>query len=157
MTPIEGEARGDERMEPRSGGPGGHDRHNSRAFSEVALAAYIRHLALEKWREVTALQATPGIDLKQAVQDAGCFVARGAYRDIWERCWQSGVVAYLAAPEMPLYRYIEAAMQRAVQEEMDARKRRGDVAFEETIPHLDFLEQALNQLLKKAGEPPEPA
>ena len=87
-------------MERRRRGKGGKQgRRKSKEFMDAALEAYIRHLALQKWREVTDLQETVGVDTAQAICEAGSFLERGAYRDIWERCWRSEVAA-ARAPEL---------------------------------------------------------
>ena len=136
-------------MERRRRGKGGKQgRRKSKEFMDAALEAYIRHLALQKWREVTDLQETVGIDTAQAICEAGRFLERGAYRDIWERCWRSEVTAD-RAPSAPLFGSIEAAVQRALRQEIDARRQCGDASLEDTLAYKGFLDRALDQLFEE--------
>jgi len=131
----------------RRGGRQG--RRKNKEFMDAAVDAYIRHLALEKWRQVTDLQEAAGLDLKQAMHEAGRFAERGVYGDIWRRWWKRQVRAYMVAPSMPLFGHIEAAMQAAVQEERQARRRRGDVTLEDTLPYKAFVDEALDRLFEE--------
>ncbi|MGQ4809272.1 hypothetical protein NKDENANG_02687 [Candidatus Entotheonellaceae bacterium PAL068K] len=124
-------------------------RRKSKEFMDAALDAYIRHLALEKWREVTDLQATLGMQMSQAVCEAGTFLERGAYRDIWERCWQRQVLTQVGLATGSIFGGIEAAVQQAVQEEIEARRGAGDVTVEDTRSYQTFVIRALDQLFEE--------
>ncbi len=53
-----------ERRRRRGKGGGGKNRRKGKEFMDAALDAYIRHLALQKWREVTDRQDTLGYNLR---------------------------------------------------------------------------------------------
>ncbi len=136
-------------MERRRRRGGKQGRRKSNEFMDVALDAYIRHLALEKWREVTDLQESLGVDSAQAVRDAGSFAERGPYRHIWERWWQTEIVAVTAPPDSPLFGYIETAVKGALTEEIAARQQQGDASLEDTLAYKTFLDQALDHLFEE--------
>ncbi|GIX46342.1 MAG: hypothetical protein KatS3mg131_0553 [Candidatus Tectimicrobiota bacterium] len=129
---------------------GKQGKRQGKEFMDAALDAYIRHLALEKWREVTDLQEALGPEPLQALRAAGDFAPRGPYRAIWERWWQAQVVEGEASA--PLLGRIEAAVRGALHEERQARRQCGDVALEDTRDYKAFLDQALGQLFaEEAG------
>ncbi len=136
-------------MESRRRRGGKRGRKKSKEFMDAALDAYIRDLALEKWREVTDLQDSLGVDIAQAVRDEGSFAERGPYREIWERWWQTEVVALAAPPDSPLFGYIEAAVKGALTEEIAARQQQGDVTLEDTLDYTTFLSRALDHLFEE--------
>ena len=134
----------------RQRGKGG--RRKSKEFMDAALDAYVRHLALDKWREVTDLQATVGMQMEQAVDEAGTFLERGAYRDIWERCWQRQVLSQPMDATTSLFGAIEAAVRQVLQEEIEARRGCGDMTVEDTRAYQTFVDWALDQLFaEEAG------
>lgn len=116
---------------------------------DAALDAYIRHLALEKWRQVTDLQESLGVDTAQAVRDAGSFPERDAYRSIWERWWQTQVATVFAADASPLMGLIEVAVQGALREEIETRQQQGDKSLEDTLDYTTFLSRALDHLFEE--------
>ncbi len=139
-------------MEGRRRQGGKRGRRKSKEFMDAALDAYVRHLALDKWREVSDLQATVGMQMTQAVGEAGTFPERGAYRHIWERYWQHEVVTPPGAATASLFGGIEAAVQQALQEEIEARQRCGDVTVEDTRSYQTFVVRALDHLFaEEAG------
>ncbi len=131
----------------RKGGKRG--RKKSKEFMDAAIDAYIRDIALEKWRQVTDMQESLGVDLAQAVRDAGSFPERDAYRSIWERWWQEQVVAVAAAQASPLLGCIEAAVRGALSEEIEARQQQGDKSLEDTLDYTAFLSRALDHLFEE--------
>ncbi len=136
-------------METRRRKGGKRGKRKGKEFMDAALDAYIRHLALEKWREVTDLQESLGVDIAQAVRDAGSFPQRGSYRNIWERWWQTQIVAVTAPPDSPLFGYIEAAVKGALTEEIAARQQQGDRQLEDTRGYKTFLDNALDHLFEE--------
>ncbi len=126
-------------------------RRKGKEFMDAALDAYIRYLALQKWREITDRQEREGIEGIQAVQSLGHFSERGVYQDIWQRWWQNEVVPKI--PSAPsLLGCIELAIRGALTEEIAARKQRGDVAVEDTVGYKAFLDYALESLFaEEAG------
>lgn len=133
-------------MERRRRKGGKRGRKKSKEFMDAALDAYIRDLALEKWRQVTDLQETLGVDLAQAVRDAGSFPERDAYRSIWERWWQAEVVAGQISS---LLGCIEAAVRGALGEEIETRQQQGDKSLEDTLDYTTFLSRALDHLFEE--------
>ena len=121
-------------------------RRKGKEFMDAALDAYVRYLALEKWREVTDLQETLDMDAAQAVREAGHFPERGAYRAVWERHWQEQVVW---ETQEPLFGRIEAAVRAAMGEERALRQQRGDLLLEDTLAYKAFLDQALDHLFEE--------
>lgn len=128
---------------------GKRGRRKNKEFMDAALDAYIRHVALVKWREVTNLQETRVIELGQAVHEAGRFPERGSYRDIWERWWQHEVDAHVSEPSTTLFGCIEAAMHNALREEREVRQQRGDAPLEDTLAYKTFLDRALDRLFEE--------
>ncbi|MFQ5682129.1 MAG: hypothetical protein ACE5HC_02555 [Candidatus Binatia bacterium] len=128
---------------------GKRGRRKSKELMDAALDAYIRHLALEKWRQVTDLQETLGVDVGQAVRDVGCFPERGAYGNIWERWWQTHVVGIHNAETSPLIEHIEAAVQGALEEEIVTRQKQEDVTVEDTLGYKAFLDSAMDHLFEE--------
>ncbi len=133
-------------MERRRRKGGKRGRKKSKEFMDAALDAYIRDIALEKWRQVTDLQETQGVDTAQAVRDAGSFPERDAYRSIWERWWQAEVVAGQISS---LLGCIEVAVRGALSEEIEARQQQGDKSLEDTRDYSTFLSRALDHLFEE--------
>jgi hypothetical protein len=139
-------------MEARRRKRGKQGRRKSKEFMDAALDAYMRHLALEKWRQVIDLQDTLGVDPVEAVREAGRFPEWGPYRSIWERWWQTQVVDVAGALPAPLLGCIEAAVQGALREEIEARRQQGDARLEDTLAYKAFLDHALDRLFaEEAG------
>src|SRR3990167_142328 len=61
------------------------------SFMDTVRGAFIRWLALEKWREVEDLRTTLGFDLAQALDEAGNFPNRGRYQALWITRWKAEV------------------------------------------------------------------
>ena len=126
----------------------GRGRKQGKEFMDAALDAYKRHLTLHKWRQVMDVQASVNIAPEQAVRDAGRFPGLGAYQDIWERWWETQVVA-VAGSEAPLLARIESAVGGALDEEIATRRQRGDAPLEDGPSYKMFLDQALGRLLEE--------
>lgn len=116
---------------------------------DAALDAYIRHLALEKWREVTDMHETLGVSLTQAVRDAAKFPERGRYRNIWERWWQTGGVEVAAMDASSLLGCIETVVKGALREEISAREEQADGPLEETWDYKTFVDRTLDHLFEE--------
>ena len=123
-------------------------RKQGKEFMDAALDAYKRHLALHKWRQVMDVQASVNVAPEQAVREAGRFPGLGAYQDVWERWWETQVVA-VAGSESPLLERIEAAVGGALDEEITTRRQRGDAPLEDSLSYKMFVDQALDRLLEE--------
>jgi hypothetical protein len=126
----------------------GRGRKQGKEFMDAALDAYKRHLALHKWRQVMDVQASVNIAPEQAVREAGRFPGLGYYQDVWERWWDAQVVAATVS-EAPLFERIEAAVGGALNEEITARRQRGDAPLEDSLSYKMFVGQALDRLLEE--------
>jgi hypothetical protein len=126
----------------------GRGRKQGKEFMDAALDAYKRHLALHKWRQVMDVQASVNIAPEQAVREAGRFPGLGPYQDVWERWWDAQVVA-TAVSEAPLFERIEAAVGGALNEEITARRQRGDAPLEDSLSYKMFVDRALDRLLEE--------
>ena len=124
-------------------------RRRGKEFMDAAMDAYIRHVALQKWREVTDVQEALGLDAAGAAREVGNFPERGAYRGVWERCWQREVVASIAAPMASRFGHIEMAVQRALGEEVEARQQCGDTPIEDSSDYKAFLDHTLDRLFEE--------
>lgn len=136
------------------GGRGGRGRRTGKGFMDAALAAYARHLALEKWREVINRQDALGESPLEAVQASGHFAGCGPYQDIWERWWRDevNVVVGQATPDASLFGCIEAAVQGALGEEISTRQQRGDAPLEDGLAYKLFVDRAMDRLFaEEAG------
>ena len=130
----------------------GRGRKQGKEFMDAALDAYKRHLALHKWRQVMDVQssklASKRMAPEQAVREAGRFPGLGPYQDVWERWWDAQVVATTIS-EGPLFERIEAAVGGALNEEITARRQRGDAPLEDSLSYKMFVDQALDRLLEE--------
>ncbi|ETW97784.1 MAG: hypothetical protein ETSY1_21335 [Candidatus Entotheonella factor] len=136
----------------RRGKGGGRGRRTGKGFMDAALDAYVRHLALEKWREVLDRQEALEESLHEAVQASGHFAGCGPYQDIWERWWQDEVVAVQEIEGTSLFGCIEVAIQGALKEEIGTRQERGDAPLEDGLAYKMFIDRAMNRLFaEEAG------
>ena len=138
-------------MEPRKGKRGGRrGRVGGNAFMDTVRAAFIRWMALEKWREVEDLRATLGFDLGQAVNEAAQFPSRGRYQLLWASRWKLDVCRDAAAQDPgSLFAAIEQAVGTAVQEEEAERKLQSDRPIEEDPEYKAFVDRNLERLLRQ--------
>ena len=130
----------------KKGGRGG--RKQGKEFMDAALDAYRRHLALHKWRQVMDAQASVGVTPEQAIREAGRFPGLGAYRNVWERWWDEQVTSRVHA-DTPLLQRVEAAVSGALDEEVAARRQRGEAPLEDSMSYRMFVDQALDRLLEE--------
>ena len=118
---------------------------------DAALDAYIRDQALGKWRETEGLIEGTGMEARAAVENAGDFLEKGPYREIWRRWWQAEL--FEAQWDIPGGRFaaIEAAVRGAVVAEREERRQREDVLLEDTLPYQAVVTRAMEKLLLEAG------
>lgn len=117
---------------------------------DTVRAAFIRWMALEKWREVEDLRATLGLDLGQAVNEAAEFPSRGRYHHLWVSRWKLEVCPGAATKDSgSMFATIERAVATAVQEEEAERRLRGDRPLEEDPEYKAFVDRNLERLLRQ--------
>ena len=140
-----------EEMEPRKGKRGRRrGRVGGDAFMDTVREAFIRWIALEKWREIEDLRATVGLDLEQAIEEAGHFPGRGYYQGLWDARWKAEIHPDLTGKDSgSVFASIERAVAAAVQEEETERKLRADRPLEEDIEYKAFVDRALERLLRE--------
>ena len=126
----------------------------SKEFMDAAREAFVRYVALEKWREIEDMRETLGFDWTRAAQEAGQFLGRGQYQLLWVRRWQEQVVSQ--ATEMDagrLFVAIETTIAAALRDEEEERRIRGDRPLDEDPEYKGFIDSALENLFKEqAGE-----
>ena len=146
MGAVSREASGDARRGAK------HGRSKAKEFMDAAPEAFVRDLALDRWRDYEALRETLG-DARQALAEAGLFPGRGPYRPLWERIWREQVVAPMPPLDARLFGVIEAAVSAALAEELTARQARGDRPLDEDPEYKAFIDRALGNLfIEAAGE-----
>jgi len=130
------------------------ERREGTAFMDTIREAFVRYLALEKFREVEDMKETLGFDDATAVREACTFLERGPYREIWRRHWQAAVLpAAATSPGGVLLGVMEKAIASALLDEEAARKQQGDRPLEEDFQYKTFVDAALERLLREgAGE-----
>ncbi|MGH7874239.1 MAG: hypothetical protein ACREQO_18770 [Candidatus Binatia bacterium] len=138
-------------MEPRKRKRGRRrERVEGNAFMDTVRAAFIRWLALEKWREVEDFRETLGLDLGQAVNEAAQFPSRGRYYHLWVSRWKLEVCPDAATKDSgSMFATIERAVTTAVLEEEAERKLRGDRPLEEDPEYKAFVDRNLESLLRQ--------
>lgn len=128
------------------------DRAEGKEFMDVAREAFVRYVALEKWREIEDMRETLGFDWGRAVEEAGGFLGRGPYRALWVRRWREQVLpATNGAEAGTLFAAIEAAAAAALADEVAARNDRRDRPLEEDPEYKGFLDAALGKLWREAA------
>jgi hypothetical protein len=139
-------------MEPRRKKRRRKGTSEAASFMDTVRAAFIRWMALEKWREVEDYQATLGMELKRAIEEAGRFPGRGRYEPLWIAQWK-GEVRLEATGDDPgqLFAAIERAVAAALREEEAQRKTAGDPALDEDLEYKTFVDSALERLLSEGG------
>ena len=123
-------------------------------FLDAAREAFVRYVALEKWREIEDMRETLGFDWAQAVKEAGQFLGRGTYQMLWVRKWQELVLSQTAETDAgKLFSAIETAIAGALRDEEDERRTRGDRPLDEEPEYKAFIDAALENLFREqAGE-----
>jgi len=120
------------------------------AFMDTVRPAFIRWLALEKWREVEDLRATLGFDLKRALEEAGQFPNRGPHQLLWVAQWKREVCSESASKDSgSLFAAIERAVAAALQREEAERESSGDRPLEEDAEYKSFVDRNLERLLRQ--------
>ncbi len=144
-----------------TGGPDGargrgrrrRERVEGSSFMDVAREAFVRHAALDRWRDVQDLRETNDLDWPTAVAEAGRFPERWPYHEAWRRQWQEHVVpAAQAADPDSIYAAIERAVAAAVADEAAAREARGDRPLELDPRFTRFLDAAMGRLSHQAAD-----
>ncbi|HXG52937.1 MAG TPA: hypothetical protein VNN77_16180 [candidate division Zixibacteria bacterium] len=138
-------------METKKGKRGRRgERVSGNAFMDTARAAFVRYLALEKWREVDDLGSAAGLSLDRALEEAGRFPERGAYRSLWEERWRAEVRPERAGEDAgSLFAAIERVVRDAVEAEEAERRQRGDRALDEDPQYKAFIDRVLERLLRE--------
>ena len=117
---------------------------------DTVRAAFIRWLALEKWREIEDLRATLGFDLRQAVNEAGQFPGRGRYQRLWVAQWKAEVRPEATGTDSgSVFAAIERATAAAMQDEESERKLQSDHPLEEDPEYKAFVDRNLERLLRQ--------
>jgi hypothetical protein len=117
---------------------------------DTVRAAFIRWMALEKWREVEDLRATLDMGLEQAINEAGAFPSRGRYQQIWIRRWKTELCSEIIGSDAgSIFAAIEKAIATALEEEEAERKAGGDRPLEEDTEYKGFVDTALERLLRE--------
>jgi hypothetical protein len=117
---------------------------------DTVRAAFIRWMALEKWREIEDLRATLGLDLEQAINEAGQFAGRGRYQLLWVAQWKAEVrPAETGEDSGSVFAAIERAVAAAAREEEAERNLQGDRPLEEDPEYKAFVDRALERLLRE--------
>ena len=119
---------------------------------DAAREAFVRHCALEKWREMEDMRETLGFDAVRAVEEACTFLERGPYRHIWRRHWRAAVIPAAARGwGGELFVAMEEAIAAAFREEVEERRRQGDRPIEEDHEYKAFIDWAMERLLQEAS------
>jgi hypothetical protein len=141
-----------EDMEPRRKKRKRKGTTEASSFMDTVRSAFIRWVALEKWREVEDLRATVGMELGQALEEAGQFPGRGRYQPLWVSRWKAEVSPEaVGADPGNLFAAIERAVAAAVTEEEAERKSHGDPPLDEDPEYKGFVDTALERLLGEGG------
>ena len=126
------------------------ERVEGNAFMDTVLPAFIRWLALEKWREVEDLRATLGFDLKQALDEAGQFPGRGRYQRLWVAQWKAEMRPEATGTDSgSVFAAIERATAAAIRDEESERKLQSDRPLEEDAEYKAFVDRNLERLLRQ--------
>lgn len=117
---------------------------------DVTRQAFVRYLALDKWREIEDLRDTLGFDWVRAAQETCQFLSRGAYAPLWTHQWRERVVPTAGQGDPgDLFAAIEQAIAGALQEEEAARKTRRDRPLDEEPEYKGFLDTAVERLAQQ--------
>ena len=137
-----------QRKRGRKGGP------KSKEFMDAAREAFVRYMALEKWREIEDMRETLGFNWARAAQEAGQFLGRGSYHGLWVRKWEEEVLPQATGTDAgQLFAAIETAIAAALHDEEEERRVRGDRPLDEDSEYKAFIDAALERLFREqAGE-----
>jgi len=130
------------------------DRAEGKEFMDAAREAFVRFVALEKWREMEDMRETLGFDWAKAAKEAGHFLGRGPYQPLWVRRWEEHVLPQATGTDPGrLFAALETAIAHAVRDEEGERKVRGDRPLDEDPEYKAFIDAALESLFREtAGE-----
>jgi hypothetical protein len=130
------------------------ERAEGKEFMDAAREAFVRYVALEKWREIEDMRETLGFDWARAAKEAGHFLERGSYAPLWVRRWEEHVSPQATGTDPGrLFAALEGAVSAAVRDEEGERKSRGDRPLDEDPEYKAFLDAALEKLFREtAGE-----
>jgi hypothetical protein len=119
---------------------------------DVTRQAFVRYVALDKWREMEDLRETLGFDWTRATEEACQFLGRGTYAPLWIQQWRARVLpAADQGNSGGLFSAVEQAVAAALQEEEAARKSRGDRTLEEEPEYKGFLDSAIERLAQQSA------
>ena len=123
-------------------------------FMDAAREAFIRHAALEKWREIEDIRETLGLDWLSAAREAARFLSRGPYQLLWARRWEEQVLPQAVETDAgKLFAAIEQAIAAALLDEEKERRSRGDRPLDEDPEYKGFIDASLERLFREqAGE-----
>ncbi len=139
-------------MEPRRKKPRRKGTSEASSFMDTVRSAFIRWMALEKWREVEDCRATLGMELRQALEEAGRFPGRGRYEPLWVARWKAQVSPEATGADSgKLFAAIEQAVTAALAEEEGERKAAGGPPLDEDPEYKAFVDSALERLLSEGG------
>jgi hypothetical protein len=137
-------------MEPRRKKRERKGTSEASSFMDTVRAAFIRWVALEKWREIDDLRITVGMELEQAIDEAGHFPGRGRYRQQWAARWKTEVRAEITGSDPgSLFAAIERAVSAALADEVAERQAGGDRPIDEDPEYKTFVDTALERLLRE--------
>lgn len=137
-------------MEPRRKTRRRKGTSEANSFMDTVRSAFVRWVALEKWREIDDLRTTLGMELEQAVDEAGGFPGRGRYRRCWTARWKAEVRAEtIGGDPGSLFAAIEKAVSAALADEEAERKAGGDRPIEEDPEYKAFVDTALERILRE--------
>lgn len=134
------------------------DRAEGKEFMDAAREAFVRYVALDKWREIEDMRDTLGFDWTRAAMEAGHFLGRGSYQPLWVRRWDEQVLPQAVGTDPGrLFAAIEGAIAGAVHDEEEERKARRDRPLDEDPEYKGFLDHALENLFREAAGELEPS
>lgn len=134
------------------------DRAEGKEFMDAAREAFVRYVALDKWREIEDMRDTLGFDWSRAAAEAGQFPGRGPYHPLWVRRWREQVLPHATGTDRGrLFAAIEEAIAGAVEDEEGARRSRGDRPLDEDPEYKTFLDGALEKLFRETAGELEPS
>lgn len=134
------------------------DRAEGKEFMDAAREAFVRYLALEKWREIEDMRETLGFDWPRAAKEAGQFLGRGPYQPLWLRLWEEQVLPQATGADPGrVFAVVETAIAAAVHDEEAERKLRGDRPLDEDPEYKEFVDAALGKLFREAAGELEPS
>ena len=141
-------------MESRRRKGGKRGRRKSKEFMDAGREAFIRHIALGKWREMEDIRETLGFDWPSAAREAAQFLNRGPYQLLWVRRWEQQVLPQAGESDPgKLFAAIEGAITAALLDEEEQRKHCGDRPLDEETEYKGFIDASLERLFQEqAGE-----